>query len=188
MKLIVGLGNPDGRFRYSRHNVGFACVDYIGRKWDVKLSERRSKAVMGEGEVAGTPVVLAKPRTYMNNSGEGVLYILARYSAVPEDLVIVYDDMDLPLGRIRIRPRGGAAGHNGIRSIISALSTQEFPRVRVGIGKPDVSLEGAEHVLGFFSPEERPVIRRTVERVGEAVVCILEGGVQQAMNRFNLVS
>ena len=185
MKLIVGLGNPGRRFAHSRHNVGFKCVDHIARKWGIKLMERRSKVVMGGGMVAELPVVLAKPRTYMNNSGEGIAYLLSRFSVSPQELVVIYDDMDLPLGVIRIRPRGSAAGHNGISSIIAVLASQEFPRVRVGIGKPPEGLDGVDHVLGPFLPEERPVIDEAVAQVSQAAACLLEEGIEAAMNRFN---
>ena len=142
MKLIVGLGNPGDRYKDSRHNVGFRCIDHMARTWSIKVGERRPKVVLGKGQVAHPDVqdrlsvVLAKPRTYMNNSGEGIAYLLTRFAATPQDLVIIYDEMDLPPGKIRVRPRGSAGGHNGVRSIISTLSTQDFPRVRVGIGKP----------------------------------------------------
>ena len=185
MRLIVGLGNPGRQFSWSRHNVGFKCVDHMARKWGIKLSERRRKAVLGRGSVDGLVVVLAKPRTFMNLSGEGVAYLLARFDAEPSDVVIIYDDMDLPVGRIRIRPRGSAAGHNGIKSIIDKLSDQEFPRVRVGIGRPPEGLDGMDYVLGRFSSQEPLVIEKAVETVEAAVRCILLEGIQTAMNRFN---
>ena len=185
MTLVVGLGNPGGRFAHSRHNVGFRCVDHMARKWGIKLVERRSKVVMGRGMVDEFPVVLAKPRTYMNNSGEGIAYLLSRFSASPQELLVVYDDMDLPLGVIRIRPGGSAAGHNGISSIIAVLSSQEFPRVRVGIGKSPEGLDAMDYVLGSFLPEERPAMDEAVAQVAQAVPCLLEEGMQAAMNRFN---
>ena len=186
MRVIVGLGNPGRRFDNSRHNVGFRCVDCIARSWGIKLSDRRRQAALGQGRIADLPVVLAKPRTFMNNSGEGVAYLLTRFAATPDQLVVIYDDMDLPLGRIRIRPGGSSAGHNGIKSIIAALSTQEFSRVRVGIGGSPSECGGeVEHVLGPFSAEERPVIQRTVATAAEAVACLLQEGIQAAMNRFN---
>lgn len=185
MKLIVGLGNPGRQFNRSRHNVGFKCVDFMARKWGIKLAERRRKAVLGWEEVASLGVVLAKPRTFMNHSGEAVAYLLARFQAVPADLVIIYDDMDLPVGKIRIRPGGSAAGHNGIKSIIDRLSDQEFPRVRVGIGRPCDGLDEIDHVLGQFSSQEPQVIEKAVETVEEAVKCILLEGIETAMNRFN---
>ncbi len=196
LKLIVGLGNPGREFSDSRHNVGFKCIDHMAGQWGIALTERRKKAVLGQGYFRPSglqgpasrlsiPLVLAKPRTFMNHSGEGVEYLLTRFSAKPYDLVIIYDDMDLPMGRIRIRPEGSAGGHNGIKSIIATLSTQEFPRVRVGIGKPPAGLEGMDYVLGSFSPEEKPVVEKAVATVAEVVACLLQGGIQTAMNRFN---
>ena len=185
MKLIVGLGNPGRKFDYSRHNMGFQCVSYMARKWDIKLAERRAKAVLGQGHVADLPVVLARPRTFMNNSGQGVEYLLARFAASPADLVIIYDDMDLPLGKIRIRPNGSSAGHNGIKSIMATLSTQEFSRIRVGIDKPPVGVDGMDYVLAPFSPEERPVIELAVATVAEAVGWLIQESLQAAMDRFN---
>jgi len=185
MRLIVGLGNPGSRYGDTRHNLGFKCVDYMARKWRIGLNERRSKAVLGQGDLAGVPVVLAKPRTFMNLSGEGVSYLLTRFAAKPEDLVVVYDEMDLPPGTIRVRPSGSAAGHNGVQSIIDALSTQQFPRVRVGIGAPPEETGGIPYVLAPFSSAELEVVREAVVTTAEAVACMVQEGVDAAMNRFN---
>lgn len=186
MRLIVGLGNVGRTFQHSRHNVGFECVDLLALRWGIRLSERRAKAVLGQGQPAGKPpLVLAKLRTYMNNSGAAAAYLLARFHVAPRDLVVIHDDMDLPLGRIRIRAGGGAAGHRGIESIMSTLATQRFLRLRVGIGRPPEGVEGVEFVLARFSVEEGPVIERAVQGVADAVDCLLEEGIQAAMNRFN---
>ena len=185
MLLIVGLGNPGTRYRCTRHNVGFRCVDLMARKWGIRLSERRAKAVLGRGNHAGADIVLAKPRTFMNNSGEGVAYLLARFAATPADLVVIYDEMELPMGRLRIRPSGSHGGHNGMRSIIATLKTQDFPRIRVGIGPPIPELDPVAHVLGHFSQEESSQIARSVKWVAEAVECLLEQNIDVAMNRFN---
>ena len=133
----------------------------------------------------GQDVVLAKPRTFMNNSGEGVAYLLTRFGAKPDDLVVVYDEMDLPLGRMRLRPNGSPAGHNGIRSIIGELGTPNFARIRVGIGHPDLRGAQVSHVLNRFSEEEAPEIARVVKQVAEVVDCLLEESITVAMNRFN---
>ena len=185
MLLIVGVGNPGTRYRCTRHNVGFRCVDLIAQKWDIRQSERRAKAVLGRGNHAGRDIVLAKPRTFMNNSGEGVAYLLTRFAATPADLVIIYDEMELPLGRLRIRASGSDGGHNGMRSIIATLKTQDFPRIRVGIGPPLTELGSIPHVLGHFSQEESPQIALSVNRVAEAVETLLEQNIDVAMNRFN---
>ena len=185
MLLIVGLGNPGPRYRCTRHNVGFRCVDLMARKWGIRQSERRAKAVFGRGNYAGKDIVLAKPRTFMNNSGEGVAYLLARFAATPADLVVIYDEMDLPLGRIRIRPEGSAAGHNGMRSIISVLDSQLCARIRVGIGRPHTSQDEIGYVLGSFTKQENDVVQRSVDRVAQAVGVFLADGINEAMNQFN---
>ena len=185
MKLVVGLGNPGRRYINHRHNVGFACIDRMAAEWGIRLIERRAKAVIGVGEVEGLPVALAKPRTFMNESGVGVTYLLARFRATPADLIIIYDEMDLPAGKVRLRPGGGAAGHNGMRSIISAVSTQDFARVRVGIGKPPMGLAGMDHVLRPFTLEERSLVQRAVETVPDVVACMLLDGIEGAMAKFN---
>ena len=185
MKLIVGLGNPGRKYSHSRHNVGFRCVDHMAREWGVRLAERRAKVVLGRGQVSDQPVVLAKCRTFMNQSGEGVAYLLSRFSATPGDLVIIYDDMDLPLGNIRIRTKGSAAGHNGIKSLISNLHTVEFARIRVGIGRPPEEVDGVDYVLGSFLPDESPLIEGAVAMVAGAAACMLTNGIGEAMNSFN---
>ena len=185
MRLIVGLGNPGREYTNSRHNVGFKCIDRMARRWEINLSERRTRAVFGHGQLGNGPIVLAKLRTFMNRSGYGARYLLTRFSLSPEDLVVIYDDMDLPLGRIRIRPRGSPGGHNGIDSIVKVLATREFPRVRVGIGRPPESVDSVDYVLGPFRQEEREVIAEAVVRVEEAVDSLLTEGLETAMNRFN---
>ena len=185
MKLIVGLGNPGRQFSHSRHNVGFVCVDDMARKWGIELAQRRVKAVLGLGRIEGLPVVLAKPRTFMNRSGDGVQYLLTRFGAAPGDLVVIYDAMELPLGSIRLRTRGSAAGHNGVKSIIATLATEEFARIRVGIGEPTEGTDGIEYVLGHFSAGERTEIKAAVKTVSEVVACLLQEGIQAAMNRYN---
>lgn len=185
MRIIVGLGNPGDRYRCTRHNVGFSCIDLLSQRWSIKLSERRAKAVLGRGRHLEQDIILAKPRTFMNLSGQGVAYLLTRFAAKPADLVVVYDEMDLPVGKLRLRPGGGPAGHNGIRSIISELKTTDFPRIRIGIGHPALGQEQVSHVLSRFSPEEAPEIARIVEQAAAAIDCLLESGIDTAMNRFN---
>ena len=184
MKIIVGLGNPGKKYAGSRHNVGFQCVDILSKKLNIKLSDRRAKAVLGQGTVAEHQVVLGKPRTFMNNSGDGIEYLLTRFSSRPDDLVVIYDEMALPVGRVRIRRGGGDAGHNGIASIIQATHTHEFPRIRVGIGKPSGGGD-VGHVLGAFSSEEKPLIQAANIRAADAIVYLLESDIEATMNRFN---
>ena len=185
LKVIVGLGNPGPRYSNTRHNVGFRCIDLISRQWKIDVKERRAKVVLGRGRHLEREVVLAKPRTFMNNSGEGVAYLIARFGVKPSDILVIYDEMDLPVGRIRIRPGGSPAGHNGIRSIINELRTQDFPRIRVGIGHPEMRGGQVSHVLNGFTDEEAPAIADVVQRVAGAVDCLLEENITVAMNRFN---
>ncbi len=183
--MIVGLGNPGLPYRCNRHNLGFRCVDLMARKWGILASERRAKVVLGRGHRAGQEIVLAKPRTFMNNSGEGVAYLLTRFAARPEDLIVVYDDMELPLGRLRIRSSGSDGGHKGMRSIITTVETNVFPRVRLGIGTPPWEQDPVDYVLGRFSDEEAPVVAGALKTAVAAVDCLLEKGIDEAMNRFN---
>ena len=185
MRLIVGLGNPGPRYRNNRHNVGFRCVDLVARNWSIGLSERRARAILGLGQHLGQDVVLAKPRTFMNHSGEAVGYLLTRFAAQPSDLVAIYDDIALPVGKLRVRPDGSAGGHNGIKSIIDTLKTQAFPRIRVGVGQPPLGQDQISYVLGHFSSEETPLVADAVSRVAEVLDCLLQENIEVAMNRFN---
>ena len=185
MRLIVGLGNPGLQYRSTRHNVGFQCVDLMTRRWGIPTRERRAKAVLGRGNYAGHEVVLAKPRNFMNNSGEGVSYLLTRFAAKVEDLVVIYDDMELPLGSLRIRTSGSDGGHKGVRSIIAELDTEDFPRIRLGIGPAPPEQDPVEFLLSAFSNEEAAAVDRAVETVVSAAECLLEEGINIAMNRFN---
>ncbi len=184
MRLIVGLGNPGPEYAGTRHNVGFRAADVLSRRHSIPFTERRKLAYVGLGRIGGEEVALAKPRTYMNNSGEAVKQLVGRFRLKPQDIIILYDEMDLPVGKIRVRPGGSAAGHNGIISIIGALGTQEFPRVRIGIGRatPGGSIG---YVLGGFAASEREAIEEAVQRAADAVEAILEAGLEKAMNKCN---
>ena len=183
--IIVGLGNPGPKYSGTRHNIGFQCIDRMAKRWGIEVSERRAKAVLGKGSYRGQNVVLAKPRTFMNHSGEGLRYLLARFSAVPTDLLVIYDEMALPMGKLRLRSTGSDAGHNGIRSIIDCLNTAEFPRLRIGIGRPDPESNYVTHVLDRFSQEDQTIIDEVVDRVILATECIIEESLERAMNKFN---
>jgi len=190
MKLIVGLGNPGKEYFYNRHNIGFLCLNELARTHRIELDRKQGKARVGLGTVAGTEVVLAKPQTYMNLSGDSALLLLDKYRLTPGDLIVIHDDLDLPLGKIRIRRGSGPAGHNGIKSIIARLGTNEFTRIRIGISRPPLEGEIKEesivdYVLGDFSPADRPVIEDVMKRAGDAVVCLITRGLIQAMNDFN---
>jgi PTH1 family peptidyl-tRNA hydrolase len=187
MLVVVGLGNPGTKYTATRHNVGFRFIDLLAKKADIRLKDRRAKAVLGEGTIDGHEVVLAKPRTFMNNSGEGVEYLMARFGGKSTDLLVVYDEMALPVGRIRLRAAGSSAGHNGIRSIISAVQSEQFPRLRIGVGQPPENGNSIPHVLGRFSKDEEPLIAQSIQDAVSAVECILEENIDIAMNRFNVI-
>ena len=185
MFLIVGLGNPGRKYARSRHNVGFICVDHMARRWGIKISQRRPLVLLGLGKVEGQEVVLAKPRTYVNRCGDALRYLFSRFNITKDDLLVIYDEMDLPPRRIRIRRQGGAAGHNGVNSIIATLESKEFTRVRVGIGRPTNSQDEVSYVLGHFPKQEGDVVKRVLDVVTDAVEVLLSQGVEQAMNQFN---
>lgn len=182
--LIVGLGNPGSRYARNRHNTGFCCLHRLAKAHGLEFRGRR-RARIASGTIAGRAVLLARPRTFMNESGQAVA-ALVRYYRIPLDrLLIVYDDMDLPLGTLRIRPKGGSGGHRGIQSIIDALGSQDFPRLRIGIGRPPEGTDPADYVLQDFSPEEEQTIEETLERAVTAIEIWLTEGIDEAMSRFN---
>lgn len=183
--LLVGLGNPGREYRDSRHNVGFMAIDRIASAWDIRLSRAQSKAILGNGVRLGKKVILAKPQTYMNLSGESVSALVNFYKIPKERLLVFHDDLDLPLGSIRLRPTGGSAGQKGIGSIIQKLGSQDFPRVRIGIGRPPGRMDPADYVLQSFGKDEEAVVRIVLDQVLESVEIFLEQGLEQAMNLYN---
>jgi PTH1 family peptidyl-tRNA hydrolase len=191
VKLIVGLGNPGRRYVNNRHNVGFHCLDQFARRQGISIDHRSSRSKTGSGDIGGVEVVLAKPQTFMNLSGESVAKLMRRYNLSPEQLIVIYDDLDIPLGRIRIRERGSSGGHKGMKSIISRLGSQDFTRIRVGIAPPGVAddtpsgVDAIEHVLSGFTAKEKPVIKTIYDQVADAIYCIITEGVPAAMNKFN---
>ncbi len=193
MKLIVGLGNPGRGYANSLHNVGFMCVNYFARKNKIRFDREQGKARIGRGEVAGVKVVVARPHTYMNRSGESVIRLVKKYKVKLDDLLVVYDDMDLPLGKIRIRTGGSSGGHKGAESIIAELGSQDFSRLRVGIGRPiateglpeDTNADIVTYLLSELPPEEKKAINHVLPRVGEAIRCIITEDLTAAMNKYN---
>ncbi len=184
MKLVVGLGNPGARYAATRHNVGFRVVEAFAAAHRIQVSASE-RAAVGRGTLAGEEVWVVEPLDYMNRSGHAVRDLLAEGGADPGSLLVVYDDLDLPLGHLRFKRQGGHGGHNGVRSIIEALGTDEFVRLKVGIGRPLVGHDPVEYVLEPFSPEEEAVIGPAVGRAGDAVAVALTDGVNAAMNRFH---
>jgi len=185
MKLIIGLGNPDRRYRHTRHNVGCEVIDRVGRRLGIAVDQDDGWATVGAGTVGRRRVLLAKPQTYVNLSGTAVADLRRRHRVKIEDLVVVVDDLDLPLGRLRLRPGGSHGGHNGLRSIIDALGSDAFPRLRVGIGRPPEGMDPAQFVLTPFTAEERATMDPALERAAEAIETVIREGLQAAMNRFN---
>ena len=185
MKIIVGLGNPGAKYIGTRHNIGFRIIDLLASRWEIPVSERRPKVAIGKGRRADEEIILAKPRTFMNNSGEAIAYLSSRFGIKPHELLIVYDEMALPIGKLRLRAGGSDAGHNGIKSIISAIGTLEFPRVRVGIGKPEQNLGQISHVIGRFSKEEAPLMTQAVSTVADMIDTFIQEGIDKSMNLFN---
>ncbi len=193
MKLIVGLGNPGRGYANNRHNAGFVCLNHFARTQDIRFDKKQGRARIGLGEVAGNEVVLAKPQTYMNRSGQSVSLLVRKFNVSLNNLLVIHDDLDLPLGKIRIRQGGSAGGHKGAGSIITELGSQNFIRIRVGIGRPDKNEDFTEfsddeiinYVLSDFTPDEKQAITQVIPRVSEAILCLLTEGPVAAMNRYN---
>jgi peptidyl-tRNA hydrolase, PTH1 family len=189
MKLIAGLGNPGKEYSTNRHNIGFLCINHLAKTAHITLDKKQNQARVGTGRIAGNEVVLAKPQTYMNASGQSIKLLMQRYNIFLQDLIVIHDDLDLPLGKIRIRQGSSAGGHNGIKSTIACLGTQDFIRVRVGIGRPQteesVKEDIVDYVLGDFSSEDKTTVDDAIQRVSEAVICLITQGLTPAMNKFN---
>ncbi len=185
MKLIVGLGNPGEAYARNRHNVGFMCLDHIAKRHTLAFDKRLLRAQIARGKIAGSEVMLVKPRTYMNLSGQAVSSLVRKFGIPPGDLVVICDDLDLPLGKTRLRPSGGSGGHKGVESIISSLASQDFPRIRVGIGCSEEEGDTIDYVLSNFPLEERGVIEGAIAKVADLIHCFIAEGIEAAMNEFN---
>jgi len=183
--LIVGLGNPGLEYSATRHNMGFLCLDRLATVQRLRFTGKRAKSVVARGTVSGNDVALAKPQTYMNLSGESVRELLRLYGLKPNALLVVYDDVDLPTGTIRIRERGGPGTHNGMRSIVDEIDSTDFPRLRIGVGSPTNGQNLADYVLGVPSAEERVAIDVALDRAVEAIQLVARRGLPAAMNQFN---
>ncbi|MBO8172678.1 MAG: aminoacyl-tRNA hydrolase [Bacillaceae bacterium] len=185
MKVVIGLGNPGKEYENTRHNVGFMVLDRLADMWHVDISQHKFQSMVGEGRLDTEKVLLVKPLTFMNLSGEAVRKVVDFYKLDIEDLVIVYDDLDLPAGRIRLRQKGSAGGHNGIKSIIAHLGTQEFKRVKIGIDRPPAGQDVARYVLSPFGKEERNLVDEAVDRAARACEHWIRHSFTDAMNQFN---
>lgn len=187
MKLIVGLGNPGRIYAANRHNIGFMCLNYFARQQGIRFYNKQSLARTGSGKVAGNKIILAKPQTYMNLSGQSVCRLVKKFNLPTADLLVIHDDLDLPLGKIRLRQGGSSGGHKGIASIIAELQSEDFARLRIGIGRPDETSEAdiVVYVLSDFTPAEKRLINKAIPQVSEAILGFLTEGIAIAMSRYN---
>ena len=193
MKLIVGLGNPGRIYAHNRHNIGFMCLNHFARTQGIRFDKKQCRARIGTGDIAGDKIILARPQTSMNLSGQSVSLLVSRFDISPDDLLVIHDDLDIPLGNIRIRHGASSGGHRGIDSIITRMESRDFTRIRVGIGRPnaivdfDRDKEAAviDYVLSDFTPEEKKTSSQVIATVGEAILCLLDEGLTAAMNKYN---
>ncbi len=189
MKLIVGLGNPGRAYAANRHNIGFICLSYLAHAQGIKLDKKQGLARIGTGTVAGNKVVLARPQTFMNNSGQSVSRLVRKFKVHPGELLVIHDDLDLPLAKLRISSGSGSGGHKGVNSIITELGTKDFTRLRVGIGRPDKPSPTEEDIIAYvlsdFTPQEKQAIALVIPKVSEAILCLLTEGLTTAMNHYN---
>ena len=183
--LIAGLGNPGPRYQNTRHNVGFMVVDRIARRYDISLSEKKHDSLVGTGFIEDFRVVLSKPQKYMNQSGPPIARLVAYAGLTPDRIIVIHDDIDIIFGKFKIKTKGGHGGHNGLRSIVAAIGTGDFPRIRIGIGRPDTTADVTDHVLGRFNAEESRMIAPVLECAEDAVKSILCRGLTEAMNQFH---
>ena len=185
MYLIAGLGNPTREYEKTRHNVGFSVIDVLADKYNIDVSDRKHKALCGKGVIEGEKVLLLKPQTFMNLSGESIREAVDYYKIDPEDIIVIYDDISLDVGQIRIRKKGSAGGHNGLKNIIKMLGHDTFTRVRMGVGEKPKNYDLADYVLGHFPVEERKVMDDATKTAAEAIRMILTESADAAMNHFN---
>jgi len=183
--VIVGLGNPGKEYEETRHNTGFMVLDALAEKYNIDVKKVKCKALLGQGDINGEKVILVKPQTFMNLSGQAVAEVLNFYKVDKENFVVICDDIDLPVGKLRVKERGSAGTHNGVKSIVSSLGTTEFKRVKVGVGKQRQGEDLVNHVLGRFSKEDRVVLDEAIEKAVGAVETVIAKGVAAAMNEFN---
>lgn len=185
VKLIVGLGNPGEKYSRTRHNIGFRIIAELASQLNIRSSSYQNKSLVGTGVLSGEKVIVAQPCTYMNRSGYAVLSLMNHYNLNAEDIIIIYDDMDLPPGKIRIKKKGSSGGHKGLKSIIDYIETRNFPRIRIGIGRPPDGISVTDYVLGFFNNEEEELINAAVQDTLKALEVIIQKDFQKAMNDFN---
>ena len=185
MYIIIGLGNPGKEYEYTRHNTGFITIDKLASKYNIEISKAKHKALIGTGVIEGEKVVLVKPQTYMNLSGEAAREVLDFYKEDVKNVIAIFDDVDLPIGNIRVKERGSAGTHNGVKSLVKELGSEEFKRVKVGIGNTEAKGDLINYVLGRFSSEELLEMENSTNRAVEAVITLIRDGIVKAMNDYN---
>lgn len=183
--LLAGLGNPGRSYRENRHNIGFMCIDFLAEQWSLSLSKSQSKAIICTAQVAGQDIILAKPQTYMNKVGLSIAALGRFYKVEPSRMLVIYDDLDLPTGQLRMRPFGGSGGHRGMRSIIERLGSSEFPRLRIGIGRPPGRMDPADYVLQDFSTDEKVSVEIALRQSQDCIERFLTEGIETAMTHCN---
>ena len=186
MKLIVGLGNPESEYNKTRHNMGFDTINILAKKYNIEVNKSKFKGLFGQGEIEGEKVILLKPQTYMNLSGESIAEVMKFYKIDVKDIVIIYDDIDTEPGTIRIRKQGSSGTHNGMKSVISHLGTETFDRIRIGIGRPEHN-DMINYVIGKIHDNDYKVLEEGIKKAADAVSCILKENIDKAMNKYNKV-
>ena len=185
MYLIIGLGNPEEEYERTRHNMGFDTINEISQKYDIKVNKSKFNSIYGIGEIEKEKVILLKPQTYMNSSGKAVRDFMNFYKIIPQNILVIYDDLDIEPGKIKIRKKGGAGTHNGMKSVISEIKTEDFPRIRIGIGNPEFKENLLNYILTRIPDEDYKILEGSIELASEAVSEILKNGVDTAMNKYN---
>ena len=183
--IVVGLGNPGSEYELTRHNAGFRVIDALAKEYNIAINKPKFKALVGEAKIGDKKIILVKPQTYMNSSGESVREIIDWYKISMDNLIVIYDDIDISFGKLRIRPSGSAGSHNGLKSVISLVGSTDFKRVRVGIGKPPQNWDLINYVLGRFTKEEETDFEKVKNNARDAVKCIIDNDINCAMNKFN---
>ena len=185
MYLIVGLGNPEQDYANTRHNMGFDTINEIAKRYNVNVTKKKFKGLYETANIEGQKVILLKPQTFMNLSGESIKEVVEYYDIPIENVIVIYDDMDIEKGNIKVRKKGGPGSHNGMKSIVGNLGSKDFPRVRIGIGKPENDFDKINYVIGYVSKEEMEILQKGVKKAADAVIEILKSNVDTAMNKFN---
>ena len=185
MYLIIGLGNPEEEYKNTRHNMGFDTINELAKEYNIEVIKKKFKSIYGTGIIEGEKVLLLKPQTYMNLSGDALIEAMDYYNLEPQDLIVIYDDMDIEKGAMKIRKKGGPGSHNGMKSIIDNLQTTEFTRIRIGIGRPEHEQDKINYVIGKLPKEEQEILAKGVQKAAQAIPEIIKNGVDIAMNEYN---